>query len=68
VIFFGADGRRYAIALRAGARSHILMVFLARPVRRAISLIARPSRSRILRTFAYIAMVCTSHPYRLLSR
>lgn len=29
-------------------------------IRRAISLIERPSRSRIRRTFAYIAMVCTS--------
>jgi hypothetical protein len=45
-----------------------LTVFLARPVRRAISLIDTPSRSRILRTFAYIAMVCTSHLYRLPSQ
>jgi hypothetical protein len=37
-------------------------VFLANPVRRAISLIARPSRYLILRTFAYITMVCTSSP------
>jgi len=37
-----------------------LIVFLDRLVRRAISLIVRPSRSRIRHTFAYIAMVCTS--------
>jgi hypothetical protein len=39
-----------------------LIVFLAKLVRRAISLIDKPSRTRILRTFAYIAMVCTSYP------
>jgi hypothetical protein len=39
-----------------------LIVFLDKLVRRAISLIDRPSRNRILRTFAYIVMVCTSYP------
>jgi hypothetical protein len=39
-------------------------VFLDRLVRRAISLIAKPSRYRNLRTFAYIAMVCTSSSCR----
>jgi len=37
-------------------------VFLDRLVRRAISLIDKPSRNRILRTFAYVAMACTSSP------
>jgi hypothetical protein len=41
------------------------MVFLDKLVRRAISLIDSPSRSLILRTFAYIAMVCTSSPRQL---
>jgi len=41
-----------------------LTVFLDKLVRRAISLIDRPSRTRILRTFAYIAMVCISYPYK----
>jgi hypothetical protein len=39
-----------------------LIVFLDKLVRRAISLIDSPSRNRIRRTFAYIAMVCTSDP------
>jgi hypothetical protein len=59
-IFFGAVDRRYAISLRTGPRSQSLIVFLDRLIRRAISLIDNPSRSRIRRTFAYIAMVCTS--------
>jgi hypothetical protein len=41
-----------------------LIVLRDRLVRRAISLIDRPSLSRILRTFAYIAMVCTSFHYK----
>jgi len=58
-IFFGAAARRYCISSRTGPRSQSSIVFLDRLVRRAISLIDRPSRSRIRRTFAYIAMVCT---------
>ncbi len=58
--FFGIADRRYCISLRTGPRSQTLIVFLDRLVRRAISLIDRPSRNRIRRTFAYIAMVCTS--------
>ena len=54
-----ADARRYVISVRTGPRSQSLIVSLARLVRRAISLIVRPSRSRIRRTFACIAMVCT---------
>jgi hypothetical protein len=60
VTFFGAAARRYVISFRTGPRSQPLIVFLAKLVRRAISLIVNPSRNRILRTFAYIAMVCTS--------
>ena len=60
----GASGRRYRISLRTGSRSHSLIVFLDRLVRRAISLIDKPSRSRIRRTSAYIAMVCTSFPFK----
>jgi hypothetical protein len=56
----GPAARRYFMSLRTGVRSHVLIVFLDRLVRRAISLIDKPSRNRILRTFAYIAMVCTS--------
>jgi len=59
----GPADRWYVISPRTGVRSHVLIVFLDRLVRRAISLIDRPSRNRILRTFAYIAMVCTSFPY-----
>src|SRR5262249_49726925 len=59
-IFLGTGARRYVISLRVGARSHCLMVFLDRPVRRAISLIDSPSCCSILLTFAYIASVCTS--------
>jgi serine/threonine protein kinase len=44
------------------------LVFRDRLVRRAISLIDRPSRSRILRPFAYIAMVCTSSSLHGLTR
>jgi hypothetical protein len=39
-----------------------LIVFLDKLVRRAISLIDRPSRNRIRLTFPYVAMVCTSSP------
>ena len=45
-----------------GSRSQALIVFRDRLVHRAISLIGSPSRSCMRRTFAYIAMVCTSSP------
>jgi hypothetical protein len=56
----GRGARRYCLSLRAGLLSQPLIVFLDTLVRRAISLIDSPSRSRSRRTFAYIAMVCTS--------
>ena len=54
------ENHEHALSLRTVSFDHFLTVFLDRLVLHEISPIDRSFRSFILRTFSYIAIVCTS--------